>query len=64
MLENRVYNLMEQLVEESQSLYRIKNDYKSDSSGCDSCMEFWKKMEKDKEEHIQELEELLKEHLK
>lgn len=59
MLNDMVYDLMEQLVEESQSLYRIKNDYKKDSQECGECMEFWNKMEKDKESHIKDLKELI-----
>ncbi len=63
MLKNNKYNLMEQLVEESQSLYRIKNNYKRDAAECGNCMELWNKLEKDKEEHIKELEKHIKEHM-
>ncbi len=31
MLENNVYNIMAQLVEESQSLWRIRNSYIKDA---------------------------------
>jgi multimeric flavodoxin WrbA len=64
MLSDHVYDLMTQLVEESQSLWRIKNTYKTDSVGCEKCLKFWEKMEKDKQAHIDELTELLKSHLK
>jgi len=64
MLSDHVYDLMSQLVEESQSLWRIKDKYKADSAGCSECQAFWEKMEKDKEEHINELTRLLKKHLK
>jgi hypothetical protein len=48
---------MEQLVIESKSLWRIKNTYKKDKSDCkiSSCIAFWDKLEKDKEDHIKEL---------
>lgn len=54
---------MNQIVEESQSLWRIKKEYKGNAANCEGCMEFWEKMERDKEEHIEELEELLIEQL-
>lgn len=63
MLDNDVYNLMEQLVEESKSLWRIKRHYKEDAADCDECRRFWDILEKDKEQHIQDLEELLRSHL-
>jgi hypothetical protein len=62
MLDNNMYNLMAQITEESQSLWRIKNSYKKDSGGCKECMDFWIKLEKDKEEHIKQLEKLISVH--
>jgi ADP-heptose:LPS heptosyltransferase len=49
---------MMQMVEEHQSLYRIKNMYKKDTEDRE-CLEFWKKLEKDKEDHIKELQGLI-----
>ncbi|MDP4010352.1 MAG: hypothetical protein Q8P37_00625 [Candidatus Spechtbacteria bacterium] len=63
MLENHIYNLHHQLVQENKSLWRIKNHYLEDAGDCAKCQEFWKKMEADKEEHITELTQLIKEHL-
>lgn len=63
MLDNHLYNLVEQIVDESKSLWRIKNTYKKDASGCSECMAFWGKLEEDKEDHIKELQELIKNHL-
>ena len=62
MLDNNTYNLMEQLTTENKSLWRIKNNYKNDasSSNCGECKKFWEELEKDKEEHIKRLNELLK----
>jgi hypothetical protein len=54
---------MMQMIAENKSLWRIKNSYQKDSD-CDKCLVFWKKMEKDKEDHIRELNNLIKEHLK
>ncbi len=63
MLDNHVYNLMNQMVQEHKSLWRIKNMYIEDAQDCSSCKEFWQKMAADKEAHIEELERLLKAHL-
>jgi len=64
MLENHLYNLMEQIVDESKSLWRVKKTYKDDARDCAQCLAFWGKLEKDKDNHIKELLGLIKEHLK
>lgn len=63
MLDNNAYNLMMQLVEENQSLWRIKKMYKKDAEGCEECLDFWEKLEKEKESRIDDLEKLLKHHM-
>lgn len=63
MLDNHLYNLMQQCVAEHKSLWRIKNDYPGDSADCGGCSDFWQKMIKDKEDHIEELLKMIKEHL-
>lgn len=63
MLDNHAYNLMAQIVEEHRSLCRIKNNYQKDSGDCTECNKFWKKMEADKEDHINELTNLITKHL-
>ena len=63
MLENNAYNLMEQITEESKSLWRIRNSYKKDASGCKECADFWDRLSKDKEAHIKELEKLVRSHI-
>ena len=63
MLQNNVYNLMEQITEESRSLWRIRNSYLRDSEGCKECLDFWRKLAQDKEQHIHDLENLIKVHL-
>ncbi len=62
MLRNNLFNLMNQAVQESKSLWRIKNQYMQESVGSDDIMAFWKKLEKEKEERIQELQDLIKKH--
>ena len=64
MLGNHTYNLLEQLVDESKSLWRISKRYKQDAGDCAQCQAFWEKLDEDKEEHIEELTELIKAHLK
>jgi hypothetical protein len=63
MLDNNTYNLMAQMIEENKSLWRIKNNYIKEASECTECRGFWEKLKKDKEEHIADLEKLLKHHL-
>lgn len=60
MLRDNLFNLMNQSVQESKSLWRIKNEYMKDCVGSEDIMSLWKKLEKDKEEHIQELQTLIK----
>ena len=64
MLENHLYNLIEQIVDESKSLWRVRKTYKEDAGGCAQCRAFWGKLEKDKENHIKELIGLIKDHIK
>ena len=63
MLDNHSYNLLLQLAQENKSLWRIKNEYLKDAGDCEECKTFWEKMQKDKEEHVAELTEMVKKHL-
>ncbi len=63
MMENHLYNLMKQLVQENKSLWRIKKHYMEDAEGCEECQSFWKKLEEDKDAHVKELEEMIKKHM-
>lgn len=58
-LSNNAYNLMSQLIEENQSLWRIKNNYKKDTEEDAEAKEFWEYLEKDKQDHIKRLTELI-----
>jgi len=60
MLQNNLYNLMHQLVQENKSLWRIKSEYLKDAEGDENAISFWKKMESDKESHVKELQEMIK----
>jgi hypothetical protein len=63
MMDNHLYNLMNQLTQENKSLYKIKGHYTEDAGDCGDCKAFWGKMVKDKEEHIEELMGLIKGHM-
>ena len=63
MLNNHVYNLLLQATEEHKSLWRIKDEYKKNAADCTECQNFWATLEKDKEQHVQDLEVLIKKHL-
>ena len=63
MLDNHLYNLMVQLVQENKSLWRIKNKYIEDSLDCQECKTYWEKLMKDKESHVAELQKLIKSHM-
>jgi hypothetical protein len=63
MHDNHTYNLMSQIVQEHRSLWRIMNEYKKDAGDCETCKAFWEKMEKDKDDHIKELNEMIKNHI-
>jgi hypothetical protein len=63
MLDNNTYDLMEQLLTENKSLWRIKNNYKNDAATDNETKQLWNVIEKDKEELIQMLSEKLRERL-
>jgi hypothetical protein len=63
MIDNNTYDLMEQLLIENKSLWRIKNNYKNDSSMDNETKQVWNFIEKDKEELVKILTEKLRERL-
>lgn len=64
MLSNHLYNLMEQLTEDHQSLWRIRKIYIEDAKDCKQCIIFWTTVQAEKERRISELLPLIKEHFK
>jgi hypothetical protein len=60
MVRNNLFNMMNQLVQESKSVWRIKNQYMQEAVGSDDMMTLWKEMEKAKEDHINKLQALIK----
>ncbi len=63
MLDNHLYNLMMQAVDEHKSLYRIKNMYKEDAKHCKQCQALYEQLEKDKEAHIRQIQDILMDHM-
>lgn len=60
MLDNETYDLMEQLLVENKSLWRIKNNYKADAGMDDETRQVWTRIEKDKEDLVRILKERVK----
>ncbi|MEI6022445.1 MAG: hypothetical protein WCQ32_01210 [bacterium] len=63
MEQNNIYNLMNQITQESKSLWRIKNNYQKEAKNKD-LKAFWTKLAKEKEAHLKEMKDFLKKELK
>lgn len=63
MENNNIYNLLNQMTQESKSLWRIKKNYVKEAK-TKQMKDFWTKMAKDKESHLKELKALIKTELK
>ena len=59
MEQNHVYNLMHQLTQESKSLWRIQNNYQTESLSEEE-KAFWTKLAAEKEAAITTLKDLIK----
>lgn len=59
MQNNNSYNLMNQFTQESKSLWRIKNHYIGEAMSPELKV-FWEKLAADKESHIAEMKQFLK----
>lgn len=62
MLDNHVYNLIQQLAEESKTAWRT-TQYIKDAGDCDPCKTFWLKLKAGKETEIRELTAMIQSHL-
>lgn len=58
-MKNDLFNLINQLTQESKSLWRIKDQYQNDAV-TEEQKEFWSKMQKQKEDIVAELQERIK----
>lgn len=63
MLDNHLYNLLAQMVEENKSLWRLKNKYIPDAGDCQECQSFYQNLTSQKEAVVQQLSSLIKSHL-
>ena len=63
MLDNHLYNIAAQLVEDHRSLWRMRDQYTNDAGECGDCRELWEVMAKNREQELAKLKELLKTHL-
>ena len=61
-MNNHLYNLFSQLVQDRRSIYRIQKFYLKDARGCKKCLDFWKKVLQQKEAETKELVNLIKAH--
>jgi hypothetical protein len=58
-MKNDLFNLINQLTQESKSLWRIKDQYKNDAVTEDQ-KDFWMRLQKEKEALVAELQERIK----
>lgn len=61
-MDNHLYNLFSQLVQDRRSIYRINKFYFKDAKNCKKCKEFWRKLVAEKEKIATEVLELIKNH--
>lgn len=60
MVNNNLYNLMLQIVEEHKALWRIEDAYIKDAKSSPETKKLWQKISKEKKLQIQELTQLIK----
>lgn len=63
MIDNNLYNIMAQIVVESKSLWRIKNEYMKDALEDQESQALWVELAKQKEINLRKLETLLRERI-
>jgi len=62
MLKDHNHDLVQQLSEISDSLWRV-GLYKQNAEGCDSCRAMWEKMKDDYENHVEMLKKEIVKHV-
>lgn len=63
-VSNLHHNLIQQLSELMDSVWRYENFYKKDAAQCSDCQALWEKLQKRHEEDIDLLKEELAKHLR
>jgi len=61
-MDNHIYNLFSQLVQDKRSVYRIRKFYIQDAKRCKKCQGLWKRILNEKEKQIEDILKLIKEH--
>ncbi len=62
--ENNFYNIVNQLTQESKSLWRMQNEYIKDAGKDAELKKFWAYYAKEKEQHIADLKALILKYMK
>ncbi len=62
--ENNFYNIVNQLTQESKSLWRMQNEYIKDAGKDTELKKFWAYYAKEKEQHITDLKALMLKYMK
>lgn len=62
--ENNLYNLMNQMTQESKSLWRMQNEYIKDAGKDAELKKFWMYYTKEKEQHLKDLKMLIVKYMK
>lgn len=63
MPKNHLYDLMQQLVQESESAWHIKHYYLEDTEDHNDCTKLWQRILREKENNIRELEKMVRSHM-
>lgn len=63
MFKNQDHNLIHQISEISDSVWRIERHYLDEAKNCDACVNLWRTLHEDYEKHIELLSTELKRHL-
>ena len=63
MLENHNFDLVHALSKKNSALYRYKEHYLKNSSGCEFCQNLWKTLEADDNKHVEMLVAEIKRHM-
>ncbi len=61
-MNNHLYNLYSQLVQDRRSIYRIQKFYLKEARGCKKCQAFWKQILQEKQELTQNILKLINDH--
>lgn len=61
-MDNHTYNLIKAVSKKAQTLWRYEQ-YVKDAGDCKKCKELWEKLKRQDEAHLEEMKEVLSEHI-